>query len=264
MSVCLSLALSAGAFVCFLNFFCCFQGGGLCVCEHRCIHSLLSSDACSVIHGHGLHPVAVPPCHVSGIYKFQQWKTDHRASRCHISILPRASKDSLQHALLIPMLLQTKLSAAFRWLFSCVLVGVRRQEWWVWWCLWSSLNLQRCSFVRFEFVFPLCRFEWHCPLRTVLAFPVVRCVPPQVGFRLFVCIFVRSSQCAMMSESVCLCGFTGIFTLRERLDLLHIKRGEQEKKMHFNVWDVFLRSLKMSVINGPFSLSLFFSCLDIK
>lgn len=34
----------------------------------------------------------------------------------------------------------------------------------------------------------------------------------------------------MMSESLCLCGFTGIYTLRERLDLLHIKRGEQEKK----------------------------------
>lgn len=109
-----------------------FFGGLLCECEHRCIHSLLSSDACSVIHGHSLHPVAVPPCHVSGIYKFQQWKTDHRASRCHISILPRASKDSLQHALLIPMLLQTKLSAAFRWLFSRVLVGVRLQESWVW------------------------------------------------------------------------------------------------------------------------------------
>lgn len=68
-----------------------------------------------------------PPCQISGIYKSRQWKTDHRASSCHTSILPRASKDSLQHALLIPLLLQTKFSAAFHWFFPLCAAGVHQR-----------------------------------------------------------------------------------------------------------------------------------------
>lgn len=92
-----------------------------------------------------------PPCQISGIYKSRQWKTDHQASSCHTSILPRASKDSHQHALLIPMLLQTKFSAACHWfiLGCCGRASVWSQ--WGWWCLQSCVYLQRYNFVLFEF-----------------------------------------------------------------------------------------------------------------
>lgn len=84
-------------------------------CSFLCVSH---AHAVFVVHGHSIVCIQeLSPCQVSGIYKSRQWKTDHQDSSCRSSILPRASKDSLQHALLIPTLLQTKISAAFYWFF---------------------------------------------------------------------------------------------------------------------------------------------------
>lgn len=86
-----------------------------CSCEHKCVLFVLPCT-CVLWRAWALSVSrSCPPCQNSGIYKSRQWKTDHQASSCRTSILPKASKDSLQHALLIPMLLQTKFSAAFPW-----------------------------------------------------------------------------------------------------------------------------------------------------
>ena len=94
-------------------------------------------------------------CQISGIYKSWQWKTDHQASSCHTSILPRASKDSLQHALLIPMLLQTKLSVSFHWFYCCILGAAWQQETWLRWYQQICMYLQGHIFVLFEFMLSL-------------------------------------------------------------------------------------------------------------
>lgn len=110
-------------------------------CVHFCRSQALSAS------------MSCPPCQTSGIYKSRQWKTDHQASSCHTSILPRASKDSLQHALLIPMLLQTRFSAAFHWFFVACW-GRRQQEARMCRCLQSCMYLQGCNFL-FKFMLSL-------------------------------------------------------------------------------------------------------------
>lgn len=161
---------------------------------------------------------------LSGIYKSRQWKTDHQASSCHTSILPRVSKDSLQHALLTPMLLQTKFSAAFLWfsffrLVCCVggctsrkhgcgdvyrVVSIFRGT--------TLFSLNSCS--------PSCHSEWRCPLRAVLQclqFPAVHCLLPRVGLAC-VClhICVRLTACDDICEASVYVWFGGKICLQKK------------------------------------------------
>lgn len=123
------MALCAGVSCMYLHFFCFLC---VCFCVSTGVHTgvffcvmctcvLCRTWALSVSR-------SCPSCQISGIYKSRQWKTDQQASSCQTSILPMASRDSLQHALLIPMLLQTTFSVAFHWFFlacwGCATTGI--------------------------------------------------------------------------------------------------------------------------------------------
>lgn len=94
-----------------------------------------------------------PPRQVSGIYKPRQWKTDHRASSCHTSIPPKASEDSLQHALLFPGPLPTTFPAA-RW-FCLTCVSLLQRD------VITAAELCLSSEVQLLLSLILCYPSWH-------------------------------------------------------------------------------------------------------
>lgn len=161
-----------------------------------------------VVHGHCLYPGAVLPVRSQVFISLDSGRlitSPQAAAHPSYQGLP---KDSLQHALLIATLLQTAFSAGFHWftLARCGCACVSGKRVWVWWCLQGCLYFQRYNYVLFKFMLsPHAFFEWHCPLRTVLTFPVVHCLPPQVGFAcvcLHICVHLSlclSLGCARYS-----------------------------------------------------------------
>lgn len=85
-----------------------------------------------------------PVCQVVFFYKPWQQKTDHRASSCHTSILPRASEDRLQHALTFPGATSKQIFCSFPvFLLFCLAVGVNQWEASTWRC--DCVYIQRCT-----------------------------------------------------------------------------------------------------------------------
>ncbi len=180
-----------------------------CACERRCVLFVVTRT-CVFCRTRALSVSrSCPPCQISGIYKSRQWKTDHRASSCHTSILPRASTDSLQHVLLIPVLLPTKFSAALHWFVLALCgrasvggVGVLTSA-----ELRVSTEVQLCSL--WIPAFPRATLNDTVP--RVQCLHILRCAVCHLELvsPVFVCIFPRASLRVAVAESAVLCRVLG-------------------------------------------------------
>lgn len=94
-----------------------------------------------------------------------------------------------------------------------------------------SLNWCFCS-CHFLFFF----FERHCPRCTVLAFPVVRRLPPPVD-PARVCLHIpgRSSQCVMMTESVC----SRVVSGKNSLQKICSSERNPQTEWRIHLWETF-------------------------
>lgn len=190
-----SVALCAGVCATYLHLlFVCF-----CVFEHRCVvfFCVLRAHACFVVHGHCLYPGAVLLVRSQVFINLDSGRQITRPQAATHPSFQGLPKTAFNTHYSFPCCYKPN----FQLLsigFASRAAGLRQREALgvvMFAELRVSSEVQLCSL--WVSAFPSCHFEWHRPLCTVLTFPVVRCLPPQVGFA---CVCLHT--CARLS--VCL------------------------------------------------------------
>lgn len=179
--------------------------------ERRCVvFVVLRAHACSVVHGHCLYPGAVLPVRSQVFINHDSGRQITRPQAATHPSFQGLPKTAFNTHYSFPCCYKPNfqlLSIGF--CLACC--GVLRQQGCIGVVMSAELRVSsevQLSFL-WIFAFPSCHFEWHCPLCTVLTFPAVRCLPPQVGFAC-VCLHIceRLSVCGGVWECL-LCGVLG-------------------------------------------------------
>lgn len=206
-----SLALCAGVSCRYLHFlfyvFVCVSGY-MCVSEHSCVLFMMRAHACFVVHGwHCLYPGAVLPVRSQVFINLDSGRQITRPQA--------ATHPSFQGLPKTAFNMHYSFPCCYKPNFQLLSLGFSLAC-----CRCPSAGKHRCGDVcrvvcifrgttlfSLNSCFPSRHFEWHCPLHTVLRFPAVRSLPPQVVFDC-VClhICVRLSVCGGVWERLLMYG----------------------------------------------------------
>lgn len=196
------------------------------LCERGCVLFVVTRTC--VLCGHCLYPGAVLPVRSQVFISLDSGRRITGPQAATHPSFPGLPKTSLQHALFVPMLLQTKFSAAFHWFTpACrgTRVSVKRG------C--GDVCRVACIFrgttlFSLNSAFPCATLNDTVP--GVLCLHILRCAVCHLELvsPVFVCIFVCASLCVVVAESAWLCGILGKIVLKRfvpELDFLYSNRN---------------------------------------